>query len=86
VQDVELGETREQIDQIAMTIERIIANVLILGRELRVKEIAVLRAQEEASTQHSPVQDGSKIGRNSPCPCRSGRKWKQCCGAPSRLN
>lgn len=23
-----------------------------------------------------------KLGRNSPCPCRSGRKFKQCCGAP----
>ena len=22
----------------------------------------------------------SKIGRNSPCPCQSGKKYKQCCG------
>ena len=22
-----------------------------------------------------------KIGRNDPCPCGSGRKYKQCCGA-----
>ena len=22
----------------------------------------------------------SKVGRNDPCPCRSGRKFKQCCG------
>ncbi|MDE5777170.1 MAG: SEC-C domain-containing protein, partial [Lachnospiraceae bacterium] len=21
-----------------------------------------------------------KIGRNDPCPCGSGRKYKQCCG------
>jgi uncharacterized protein len=25
-----------------------------------------------------------KIGRNEPCPCGSGRKYKQCCGAPDR--
>lgn len=24
----------------------------------------------------------AKIGRNSPCPCGSGRKYKKCCGAP----
>jgi hypothetical protein len=23
-----------------------------------------------------------KISRNSPCPCGSGKKYKQCCGAP----
>lgn len=22
------------------------------------------------------------VGRNDPCPCGSGRKWKRCCGAP----
>ena len=25
-------------------------------------------------------QGGGKIGRNAPCPCGSGRKYKQCCG------
>lgn len=23
---------------------------------------------------------GVKVGRNDPCPCDSGRKWKKCCG------
>lgn len=23
---------------------------------------------------------GGKIGRNEPCPCGSGRKYKRCCG------
>ena len=27
-----------------------------------------------------------KLGRNDPCPCGSGRKFKQCCGRPDRLN
>src|SRR5437660_9715320 len=29
-------------------------------------------------TIHSPTP---KIGRNDPCPCGSGKKWKRCCGA-----
>ena len=24
-----------------------------------------------------------KIGRNDPCPCGSGKKFKQCCGKPT---
>jgi uncharacterized protein YchJ len=27
------------------------------------------------------VRDGPKIGRNDPCPCGSGKKYKKCCGA-----
>jgi preprotein translocase subunit SecA len=34
-------------------------------------------AEEE---QHPFVRDGRKIGRNDPCPCGSGRKYKQCHG------
>lgn len=26
------------------------------------------------------MRGGSKIGRNDPCPCGSGKKYKQCCG------
>ena len=29
----------------------------------------------------SGVPAGTKIGRNAPCPCGSGRKYKRCCGA-----
>ena len=27
-----------------------------------------------------PVKSGPKIGRNDPCPCGSGKKYKNCCG------
>ncbi|MCP4528504.1 MAG: hypothetical protein GY833_21710 [Aestuariibacter sp.] len=27
------------------------------------------------------VHQGRKIGRNEPCTCRSGKKYKKCCGA-----
>jgi preprotein translocase subunit SecA len=29
------------------------------------------------------VRDEPKVGRNDPCPCGSGKKYKQCCGALS---
>jgi len=28
----------------------------------------------------NPVSSTQKVGRNDPCPCRSGRKFKKCCG------
>ncbi len=31
-------------------------------------------------------RDTEKTGRNDPCPCGSGKKFKQCCGHPDRLN
>ena len=34
-------------------------------------------AQEKAK----PVRTGPKVGRNDPCPCGSGKKYKHCCGA-----
>ena len=28
-----------------------------------------------------PIRKGEKVGRNDPCPCGSGKKYKKCCGA-----
>jgi SEC-C motif-containing protein len=33
-----------------------------------------------APASSAPVVRGDKIGRNDPCPCGSGRKYKKCCG------
>ncbi len=34
----------------------------------------------EGAEQNQPVTKGKKIGRNDPCPCGSGKKYKKCCG------
>jgi len=34
----------------------------------------------EAMEKASPVRTGPKVGRNDPCPCGSGKKFKHCCG------
>jgi uncharacterized protein YchJ len=26
------------------------------------------------------INEGEKVGRNGPCPCGSGKKYKHCCG------
>jgi SEC-C motif-containing protein len=40
----------------------------------------------EALVPKPVVRDAPKIGRNEPCPCGSGKKYKKCCGAPSRTS
>lgn len=32
--------------------------------------------QKKPTIKHT----GKKIGRNEPCPCESGKKYKKCCG------
>ena len=34
----------------------------------------------EAQAKAKPVRTGPKVGRNDPCPCSSGKKYKNCCG------
>src|SRR5213592_2302892 len=33
-----------------------------------------------ANEKAKPVRSGPKVGRNDPCPCGSGKKFKHCCG------
>lgn len=37
------------------------------------------RVIEYMNSHRQVVRDGKKIGRNDPCPCGSGKKYKKCC-------
>lgn len=51
-------------------------------------EVAEFRKEEgqwyfydgRAPVYEQVVREGAKIGRNDPCPCGSGKKYKKCCG------
>ncbi|MFY9495100.1 MAG: SEC-C metal-binding domain-containing protein, partial [Limnochordia bacterium] len=34
----------------------------------------------EGEVERTPRRTGEKVGRNDPCPCGSGKKYKRCCG------
>jgi len=42
------------------------------------RQVVENRYAEEGARQ--PVRKESKVGRNAPCPCGSGKKYKKCCG------
>lgn len=44
-------------------------------------DIAEYWRQRRRSVAVPTRPHGRKVGRNEPCPCGSGRKYKQCCGA-----
>ena len=47
-------------------------------------ESAQRRAMQQATNRQpaakQPVKAAPKVGRNDPCPCGSGKKYKNCCG------
>jgi preprotein translocase subunit SecA len=46
------------------------------------RELAVAsRAGAGESSEPSQRHTGEKVGRNDPCPCGSGKKYKKCHGA-----
>ena len=78
----------EMIYDIRADVVKILLNVHKSGNMRRKETVEITNASLEningidnETTNHEPVKnDGPKIGRNDPCPCGSGKKYKQCCG------
>ena len=53
--------------------------VKITGEGLKKTENAIPHKSQNAPS--TPIKnEGPQVGRNDPCPCGSGKKYKQCCG------
>jgi uncharacterized protein len=48
---------------------------------LHAHRLATQKAVPDFADQPNPFDAFRKIGRNEPCPCGSGKKYKRCCGA-----
>ncbi len=51
-----------------------------MEEEQRKRKIVINRSDEEDKVARPITRDEEKIGRNDPCPCGSGKKYKKCCG------
>ncbi|QHA01713.1 preprotein translocase subunit SecA [Dehalobacter restrictus] len=47
------------------------------------QKVSENRYEEEQEQVKKPRKIGEQIGRNDPCPCGSGKKYKKCCGINS---
>jgi preprotein translocase subunit SecA len=79
-------EAERRAEQEAASRREAEQSVLDLTRNIQRKkdrELADLQFSNGNGTEHrQPVSNqGPKIGRNDPCPCGSGKKYKKCHGA-----
>ena len=54
----------------------------LLGKLNRVKKLirrTLRESDPDAKTSDTILRNVPRVGRNNPCPCGSGRKFKQCC-------
>jgi len=80
LQDISTGHSKfsdSEIDQIDLEAPDLIPNcVATILHESRPE----LSSPEPSSLPGVPFNADPRPGRNDPCSCRSGRKYKQCCG------
>ncbi len=80
LQDIYTGQstfTEEEIDEIDLDAPDLIPNcVATILRQSRPE----LSALEAANLMAMPFKNAPRPGRNDPCTCGSGRKYKKCCG------
>lgn len=72
------------IDEIKQIFNRYIDHIhdkgLLRKRYAKMKKFGKKRILRQKQKQETPKVVSSKVGRNDPCPCGSGQKYKKCCG------
>ncbi|MFV1589911.1 UPF0149 family protein [Phaeobacter sp. JH20_39] len=80
LQDIYTGNSKftdAEIDDIDQEAPDLIPNCVAAILD---KSRPELSHQEPANLGNAPFKAAPRPGRNAPCPCGSGRKYKQCCG------
>jgi len=69
----------EMIKMLQEEIVRYMYFVTVAERPQERKDLIENRSEEAEAAAHKPAVS-HKVGRNDPCPCGSGKKYKKCCG------
>ncbi|HEY7391542.1 MAG TPA: preprotein translocase subunit SecA [Bryobacteraceae bacterium] len=78
VREAEAARQEAERQRAKQTMEDFTRNI----QRKKEKELADLSfVGGDTSTAARPVNGGQKVGRNDPCPCGSGKKYKKCHGA-----
>ena len=68
----------EMIGEIQSEVVRYLMRVTVVEEPQQRKNVVENKNVEEGPKK--PVRKGKQVGRNDPCPCGSGKKYKKCCG------
>ncbi len=60
--------------------EETIKSVFHVQLKSHIQPKAVVSHENRPQKKRETIRTGKKIGRNEPCPCGSGKKYKKCCG------
>jgi len=72
-------QIQKSIISVLFRVERITTNSLERYAQKEKKKLTYSSGKEPAKNEPVKRTD-KKVGRNSPCPCGSGKKFKKCCG------
>ena len=67
-------------DTMVSPLARAAANATATSKALPTQAKQAEGAAQSAKTIEPVKRDRNKVGRNDPCPCGSGKKYKNCCG------
>jgi len=70
----------ELINNIKQETIKYVFNVSVNRVPQRQQVAEEVSTNQEQSGGYKPIVKEAKIGRNDPCPCGSGKKYKKCCG------
>ena len=83
----------EQLKRKPLSIEEHRLRAAGLGQTVRSVHAHFLDQRRAAATagtapviRRQPIRNAGKVGRNDPCPCGSGKKYKHCHGVPKLLH
>ncbi len=75
--DEMIASIREDTSRLVLTVQ--IKQNENIEREQVAKPTTAIHGESDGTVKKRPVRNVQKIGRNDPCPCGSGKKYKNCC-------
>ena len=76
-----LGAEEVEEEEMALVDDPVKRHKLAVEMEAAIPHIHKFWQPHRKSAVQQVKHDGPKTGRNDPCPCGSGKKFKKCCGA-----
>ena len=78
----------QMVEDIKTDVVKILLNIHKTGEVRRKETVKITEASQEnlnnldndTVRRETVKKEGPNVGRNDPCPCGSGKKYKQCCG------
>ncbi|MDE5853174.1 MAG: preprotein translocase subunit SecA [Oscillospiraceae bacterium] len=83
--DAMVSSIKEDVMRLMLTV-RIRTEEEIKREEVNKIPVPIKHKEDKTKTPNKTIKHTNKVGRNDPCPCGSGKKYKKCCGLKENEN